>query len=188
MIVGIEGKVVVLEPTFLHIKTDSGLIYQTFVSINTSSSTKIGENISLNTSFIVREDAQLLYGFSNSHEKEMFDRLLKISGVGASTAMAICSTFTPSSFMQIVQSSDINSLKMVPGIGPKSAKRILVELGEFALKVEATPQNKAKDDARSALESLGFKLENINKTLKNIDSSDTSYIVKEALKQLSKSK
>ena len=187
MIVGIEGVVKEIDPTNLHIKTSSGLVYSVFVSVNTSSCVKKDENIYLHTSFIVREDAQLLYGFLNSHEKQMFDRLLKINGIGANTALAICSTFTPSSFMNIVQSSDINSLKMVPGIGPKSAKRILVELGEFSLKVEAAPQNRAKEDAKMALESLGFKSDSINRVIKDIDSTDTSLVVKEALKILSKS-
>jgi Holliday junction DNA helicase RuvA len=188
MIVAIDGEVSLLEPTHVHLKTASGLTYQVNISVNTAASLKIGNEATLRTAHIIREDAQILYGFATALEKEMFERLIKINGVGPSTAMAICSTFMPESFMNIVQSSDINSLKMVPGIGPKSAKRILVELGDFSLQVESTPQNRSKEEAKAALESLGFKSEAITIALKQLSSTDTSTLVKEALKLLSKSK
>lgn len=188
MIVCVEGKVVSLEPTAVHIKTNSGLTYLLHVSINTSAQLQINQNIELFTSLILREDAQILYGFSDLNEKEMFQRLLKINGIGPSTALAICSTFTAESFMKIVQSSDVNSLKMVPGIGPKSAKRILVELGEFSLSVDAQPHNVAKQEAKKALESLGFKTDVINQVLSKCSSTQTPMLVKEALKHLSQNK
>ena len=186
MIVGIEGKVLKKEPTTVDIRTDSGLIYRVHISLYTSSKIESKE-IFLHTTFIVKEDYQKLFGFYDLEEKEIFDRVLKINGVGPSTALAICSTLTPKEFVKAIQNSDINSFKKVPGIGPKSAKRILVELSEFVPSFEGdsgTLQNSAFEKAALALESLGFKKEAINKALKKCSSKSTEELIKEALKIL----
>ena len=124
MIVGIEGTIEKKEPTLVHINT-SGLIYEVSVSLNCSS--KITDKrVKLLTTHIIREDAQLLFGFLDYNEKKLFDTVIKLNGVGPKVALAICSTFTPSSFSQIVSSNDVSMLKRVPGIGPKGASRLLV--------------------------------------------------------------
>ena len=82
---------------------------------------------------LIKEDSNNLYGFLDSNEKKLFDTVIKINGVGPKAAMAICSTFTPSSFAEIVETSDVTMLKRVPGIGPKGASRILVELTGFVI-------------------------------------------------------
>jgi len=184
MIVGISGEVVKKEPTSVDIKTNSGLFYRVFVSLYSSS--KIEEKeIFLHTTYIVKEDYQKLFGFCDLEEKEIFDRVLKINGVGPSTALAICSTLSPKEFIEAIKSGDINSFKKVPGIGPKSAKRILVELGDFI----PTTDNESKQDssfekAALALESLGFKKESIKKALLKCSSNSTQELIKEALKIL----
>jgi len=132
MIIGIEGKVVKKEPTFLHVKTDSGFIYKVNVSLFCSSNVNLGE-ISLHVTQIIREDANNLYGFIENDEKRVFDTLVKVNGVGPSTALAVCSTLNPSDFANALTSNSIEAFKKVPGIGPKSAKRILVELSDFSL-------------------------------------------------------
>ncbi|RUM45911.1 MAG: Holliday junction branch migration protein RuvA [Hydrogenimonas sp.] len=187
MIVGIVGEVEKKEPTHLHILTSGGLIYEVFVSLHCSAAIKERE-VKLYTTHIIREDAQLLYGFLDLNEKRMFDTLIKINGVGPKVAMAICSTFTPKSFAQIVESKDVGMLKRVPGIGPKSAGRILVELGGFSLEIagETNPVSQAHNEAMMALESLGFKKDQITKVLAQCVSSDTESLIKEALKKLSK--
>ncbi|WP_353662584.1 Holliday junction branch migration protein RuvA [Hydrogenimonas sp. SS33] len=187
MIVGIHGKVLKKDPTHLHILTAGGLVYEVFVSLQCSASIKSDE-VQLLTTHIVREDAQQLYGFGDINEKRMFDTLIKISGVGPKVAMAICSTFSPLSFAKIVESKDVGMLKQVPGIGPKSAGRILVELSGFSLELageEAAPAAKAHQEAAMALESLGFKKEQIAKALKGCGSDTTEGLIKEALKKLS---
>ena len=131
MIVGIKDKIEKKEPTLLHIDVN-GLVYEVFVSLNCSNKI-IENNISLHTTHIIREDSQTLYGFIDINEKKLFDTVIKINGVGPKVALAICSTFTPSSFSQIVTSKDISMLKRVPGIGPKGASRILVELSGFVI-------------------------------------------------------
>ncbi len=116
----------------------------------------------------------------------MFDRVIKINGVGPSTALAICSTFTPEAFSAAVYSQDVDAIKTVPGIGPKSAKRILVELGDFVLTTdELDSLSQAKQDALLALESLGFKKDRISKILSSCESETTQTLIKEALKKLS---
>ncbi len=115
----------------------------------------------------------------------MFDRVIKINGVGPSTALAICSTFTPEAFSAAVFSQDVDTIKTVPGIGPKSAKRILVELGDFVLTTDTLDAvSQTKQDALLALESLGFKKERITKVLATCKSDTTQTLIKEALKKL----
>jgi len=185
MIVGIRGTLEKKEPTLLHVNA-GGLIYGVAVSLNTSSQI-VEKEIHLHTTHIIREDAQLLFGFFDLDEKMMFDELIKISGVGPKAAMAICSTFSPSTFEQIVKSGDISALKRVVGIGPKSAGRILVELSGFVLS-DSSPSstNMHHSEAVMALESLGFKKDMINKALQGITANDTSELVKAALKKLQK--
>ncbi|BCD62474.1 Holliday junction DNA helicase RuvA [Nitratiruptor sp. YY08-26] len=183
MIVGIQGKVIKKEPTFVHIET-GGLIYEVFVSLNASSAIE-KEYIRLYTTHIVREDGEMLYGFVDINEKKMFDRLIKLNGVGPKVAMAICSTFKPEEFVKVVHERNISKLKKVPGIGPKSAQRILVELDEFDIGEQA-PLTSVHNEAMMALESLGFKKEQIQKVLATCEAADTAGLVKEALKKMQK--
>lgn len=153
MIVGIEGKVERKEPTFVHLNV-GGLIYEVHISIHTSNTITEG-SVKLFTTQVIREDADLLFGFAEQDEKRMFDTVLKINGVGPKVGLAICSTFTPATFAKIVSSKDIGLLKRVPGIGPKAASRILVELADFIVSGEEGSSTAASNtDAVMALESL----------------------------------
>ncbi len=181
MIVSLEGKVVKKEPTFLHVKLTNGITYGVFVSLQTSASLEVGKVSELFIKEIIREDAHLLYGFLQSDEQSMFEALLKVNGVGATTAMAVCSTLSPQGFSQALMHSNIEAFKKVPGIGPKTAKRVLVELSEFNLSGEVSP---VFSEAVLALESLGFKKDKITKVLKDCQGSNTSDIIKQALKKL----
>jgi Holliday junction DNA helicase RuvA len=185
MIIAISGEVIKKEPTLLHIKTASGLSYAVKISLNCSSKID-SKDITLSTTLIVKEDSHTLFGFLDELEKTMFDRVLKINGVGPSTALAICSTFTPESFSKAVISQDVNAIKQVAGIGPKSAKRILVELGDFDLGVDNDEKVAYISEATLALESLGFKKEAIKKAISGTSATDTQSLIKEALKKLSK--
>jgi Holliday junction DNA helicase RuvA len=184
MIVGISGKIVYKEPTLLHILVN-GLTYEVNVSLNSSNAIK-EDSVTLFTTQIIREDANLLYGFLDKSEKKMFDTLLKINGVGPKVALAVCSTFTPTTFAKIVSSKDVTMLKKVPGIGPKAASRILVELADFIVTDQdenISMQGSNTLEATMALESLGFKKDAIKKALAN-ESGTTGELVKIALKKL----
>lgn len=186
MIVGIEGKIERKEPTLLNVNVN-GIIYEIFVSVNCSSKI-IDQKVKLYITHIIREDSQTLYGFLDPNEKKLFDTVIKINGVGPKVALAICSTFTPSSFSQIVSSNDVSMLKRVPGIGPKGASRILVELSGFIIDTDENEDSDSSNllEASLALESLGFKKDIVSKVLKNCSGTNTSELVKQALKQLQK--
>ena len=184
MIIAIEGEVIYKEPTLLHLKLQNGLSYLVYVSVNSSAAIR-EKKISLHTTQIFKEDSQNLYGFIDKKEKQMFDRLIKITGVGPGTALAVCSTFSPESFAKAVLEQDVNAIKTVPGIGPKSAKRLLVELGDFALQNQDSGYFETeKNSAALALESLGFKKDKIQKVLSTCDCETTEELIKEALKKL----
>ena len=185
MIVGLNGKVECKEPSFVHIEV-SGVVYEVFISLQTFSAIA-SENVKLFTTHIIREDAQLLYGFLEMSEKKMFERLIKINGVGPKVAMAICSTYTPTQFATIINNKDMNGVKKVPGIGPKSAGRILVELAGFDVDLISSSDESSSqsfNQATEALESLGFKKPKISKALSACEGKDTASLVKEALKLL----
>lgn len=181
MIVGIEGSVERREPTFVHINVH-GIIYEVAVSINTSNAI-VDKQVKLLVTQVIREDANLLFGFVDINEQKMFTTVLKINGVGPKVGLAICSTFTPSTFAKVVASKDVATLKRVPGIGPKAASRILVELADFIVDADDDGVVASNGDAIMALESLGFKRTQIQKALSGC-SGDTATLVKEGLKRL----
>ena len=156
-----------------------GVIYELNVSMNTFASVEdkglfyITEKIS--------ENEYTLYAFTDKNEKKLFDSLIKLNGVGPKAALAICSTYTPETFMDIISNQDVNALKKVPGIGPKSAKRIIMQMCEFNIEIS----NPLLNQAANALESLGFNKADILKALNGLDGS-LEDIIKEALKRLSK--
>jgi len=182
MIVGIEGIVERKEPTFVHINVN-GMIHEVHVSINTSNTIQ-ESRVKLFVTQVIREDSDNLFGFMDTNEKKMFDTVLKINGVGPKVGLAICSTFTPNTFAKVVASKDVNMLKRVPGIGPKAASRILVELADFIVDGNDDSEHSgALGEAVMALESLGFKKDAIRKALTGC-SGDTSTLVKDGLKKL----
>jgi Holliday junction DNA helicase RuvA len=184
VIVGLEGNIEYREPSFVHVEV-SGVVYEVFISLQTFSALP-KESAKLFIKHIVREDAQLLYGFIDRAEKALFERLIKINGVGPKVAMAICSTYTPSQFATIINNKDMNGVKKVPGIGPKSAGRILVELNGYDADIMSgeSPKNHSFNEATEALESLGFKKDKISKALSACEGEDTASLVKQALKLL----
>lgn len=184
MIVGLKGTVAYKEPSFVHVEV-SGVVYEVFISLKTFSAMPKDE-VRLFISQIIREDAHLLFGFLDISEKALFTRLIKINGVGPKVAIAICSTYTPSQFATVINNKDMKAVQKVPGIGPKSAGRILVELNGFdeEMLAAASPQTKSFNEASEALESLGFTKAKILKALSSCEGSDTASLVKEALKLL----
>ncbi len=182
MIVGIEGSVEKKDPTYVHLNVN-GLIHEVHISINTSNAIQ-ESRVKLYVTQIIREDTNALYGFAHMNEKKMFDTLIKINGVGPKVGLAVCSTFTPETFARVVSSKDVGMLKQVPGIGPKAASRILVELADFIVDgSDEGSSSGAMGEAVMALESLGFKKEAIQKALAGV-SGDTATMVKEGLKKL----
>ncbi|MDR3345594.1 MAG: Holliday junction branch migration protein RuvA [Campylobacteraceae bacterium] len=183
MIVAIEGKVVKKEPASVYIKTASGVTYKVALSLYCSLGIN-SDTVELKITQIIREDANLLFGFLDTDEQRMFEQLIKLNGIGAATALAVCSTLTPSAFAKALASSDTSAFVKVPGIGLKSAKRILVELGEFILQSGSSGSSLARSQAGQALEALGFKSEKVKAVLFTCKSDTTEELVKEALQKL----
>lgn len=190
MIIGLNGEIIFKEATRLGLNV-SGVIYEVFISVQTSSKLPTaGSKTSLQITHIIREDAWGLFGFLESSEKKLFDTLIKINGVGPKAAMAILSTYEPQIFANIVEQKDIKAIQRVPGIGPKSAGRILVDLAGWSLELTNTDKSEAGatssnlTQAQKALLSLGYKNDAIAKALKG-ESGEVGEIVKSALKKLS---
>jgi Holliday junction DNA helicase RuvA len=141
--------------------------------------------VTLYTRLLIREEQPLLFGFQSRSQLLLFNRLIKIGGVGPKVALTILSTFTPSQFQQIVATGDIKSLCRVPGIGPKSAKRILMEVGELELPVEGRG-NGIINSAIEGLEKLGFERNEIVEALRGVEAESVEELIKEGLKRLSK--
>ena len=174
----------------------NGIGYKIFMSGNTIQ--RLGElnsNVKIFTHYHVREDNISLYGFYNIEELRMFELLISVSGVGAKSAIAILSNITPSAFALAVISNDIKALTKLPGIGAKSAQRIILELKD-KLKTEESiaAENDfeiqtvlAKDDnmheAISALQVLGYPVKEATKAVSSIDCTGLSVedIIKKAL-------
>lgn len=179
MIAGLKGKIFKKRINSVLIDVN-GIIYEVMVSLNSYS--QLNDEVFVYITEIIREDSYTLYGFSDEYEKKMFDTLIKINGVGPKVALAICSTFNPSTFASIVQTKNISALKQVPGIGPKSASRILVELSDFSVVTDEV--DTTISEAITALEGLGFKKDAISKVIKDISADSTEEMIKLALKKL----
>ena len=127
---------------------------------------ELGKEITLHTHFVVREDAQLLYGFFEEKDKSMFRSLIKINGVGPKMALGILSSMEANEFVRAVRSNDINAMVKMPGIGKKTAERLLIEMRdrlkdwdgeEGGIQVPVSAGASITSDAETALISLGYK-------------------------------
>ncbi|WP_291952813.1 Holliday junction branch migration protein RuvA [Campylobacter sp.] len=182
MIVALEGKVIKKNPTYIVLKTIGGISYGIHISLFCSSQINQNDEIELLITQIIKEDSNKFYGFLSDDEQRMFELLIKINGIGATIAMAICSSLDINAFYTALQNADENAFKKVPGIGAKGAKRIIAELSDA--KINTGILNSTHTQALAALVSLGFKQENILKVLSSCKSIETGELVKEALKQL----
>ena len=177
MIYALKGKVFEKNEGKIALLTDCGVIYEVNVSLLTFS--KIEEEVLFYITEIIKENEYSLFGFVDKNEKKVFDNLLKINGVGARVALGILSTLTVEEFIEVIKNKDVKTLTKVPGIGPKSAKRILMEMGEFELEDIDTNLTQVI----IALENLGFKKSDILKALQG-ESGSVEELIKKALKKL----
>jgi Holliday junction DNA helicase RuvA len=191
MIAHIEGILESKIPT--HVVIDvNGVGYLLNISLNTYDALPSKGKLRLFSHLIVREDAHILFGFSEEEERMMFRELINVSGVGASTALMVLSSMKPTEVAQAVDQSDVNAFKSVKGIGLKSAQRIIVDLKGKLDKIESNSDflssqgNTYKNEALSALVVLGIdkkKASNtIDEILKNNDVSSVEELIKMTLK------
>jgi Holliday junction DNA helicase RuvA len=149
-----------------------------------------GERVTLLTHMVVREDAQLLYGFGTAQERELFRELIKISGIGARTGLAILSGMSVNDLAQAVTLQDVGRLTKIPGIGKKTAERLLLELkGKLGADIGAAANgdNESSNDILSALLALGYSEKEALLAIKQVPAgSSVSDGIRQALKALSK--
>lgn len=189
----ISGKLAERNPAYAVIDCN-GVGYLLHISLNCYTQLPESGNVKLFTHLAIKEDAHTLYGFFSETEREIFRKLISVSGVGSSTARMILSALTPTEIIRAIQSANVVSLKNVKGIGPKTAQRIIVDLrdkiGEAGDSVpEFSSQNNTKaSEALSALISLGFDRKLAEKAVNEITAAkgqiSIEELVKEALKRL----
>ena len=177
----------------------SGIGYKIFMATKAIETLgEIGEIVKVHTHYYVREDNISLYGFNTNEELRMFELLLQVSGIGAKSAIAMLSEISPSSFALAVISDDISQLVKIPGIGKKTAARIVLELKDKLKTEEAiTKTEEVKlsitneeetSEAIAALQVLGYTKREIEKALENIDTKNLQLeeIIKQGLKNLAR--
>lgn len=159
-----------------------------------------GQSVQLHTHFVVREDAQLLYGFADSKEKELFRALIKVNGVGPRIALAILSGMAVDDFVVTVNNNDVATLVKVPGVGKKTAERLIIEMRDrlkdwsIAPSVHGGLSSAPGTDFRSreaeaALQTLGYKPQEASRAVSRVlkefpDAKDSESVIRLALKRM----
>lgn len=194
MIHHIKGRLTEKSPTHAVIEA-GGVGYFINISLVTFSKLGADENVSLYTHLSIKEDAHTLYGFFEKSEREIFRKLISVSGVGASTARVMLSSLSAEEITTAIVTGDVISLKGIKGIGAKTAERIIVDLKDKLGSIDGIEQNiltfnnnTQREEALSALIALGFTKNSVekvlNKILKAQPDLDVEKLIKEALKNL----
>lgn len=194
MIEYIKGTVTELTPASAVIETAGGVGYFLNISLGTFSALKQGEQAQLYVYEAIREDAYVLYGFNERREREIFQLLISVSGVGPNTARMILSSLSPNEIEQVVATENISVLKAVKGIGAKTAQRIIVDLKDKIKPATSTLVNSMPrvseiyEEAVAALSMLGFPPQAsqkvVQKLLQNTPGIQVEEVIKQALKLL----
>ena len=194
------GEVLALEAPTVVLNVN-GVGYEVDTPLSTFCQLQKGQQVTLWTHLAVREDAQLLYGFLAAQEKSIFRTLLKVNGVGPKMALAILSTLSTEMLIHTVEHEDVNTLVKVPGVGKKTAERLMIELRDrFKAMASSTPAsnstvdqiqfsgNSAVAEAEAALQSLGYKPLEAQKLVNAVkgDYTEASEIIRAALKSMNR--
>jgi len=191
MIAQLSGRLIEKTPTSIIIDCN-GVGYEVKISLYSYSLIGSNENLRIYTKLIVREDAQLLYGFMEKEEREMFTHLISVSGIGPNTALIMLSSLQTSEIANAIQTDDVRSIQSIKGIGAKTAQRIIIDLKDKMLKLNfssenvSTSNNTTRFEALGALVSLGFDKRSAEKALDKVADADASVekLIKGALKIL----
>jgi Holliday junction DNA helicase RuvA len=187
MIEYIKGKITEATPTNAVIES-YGIGYNVNISLTTYSLLKEGEDAKLYIYEAIREDAHLLYGFTNKRERELFILLISVSGVGPNTARIILSSFTPDELENVIASGNVGLLKNVKGIGTKTAERIIVDLkdkikvGDSTFIIGTREDNQVQEETIAALIMLGYPQPAAKKVVQKISKENPNLKVEELIK------
>ena len=191
MIGQLQGRLIEKYPTEIIIDC-AGVGYEVKISLNSYSAIGTEESIKIYTKLIIREDAHILYGFHSKEEREMFNYLISVSGIGPNTAMIMLSSMVPEDIARAIQVEDVATIQKIKGIGAKTAQRVIIDLKGKVLKLSEQAQNlfsannTNRYDALTALVSLGFDKKAAEKAIERVDTGNESveFLIKEALKVL----
>jgi Holliday junction DNA helicase RuvA len=191
MIGHLNGRLIEKNPTELIVEC-AGVGYEVKISLNTFSALGTEESVKIFTKLVVREDAHILYGFASKEEREMFNHLVSVSGIGPNTAMIMLSSMVPDEIAHAIQSEDVRTIQGIKGIGTKTAQRVIIDLKDKMLKMVFSSENifnqnnTNRFDALTALVSLGFDKKSAEKAIDKIAIGDETVekLIKEALKIL----
>ncbi len=200
MITRIQGILLEKQAPFLVLEV-GGLAYEIQASMNTFYRLpEVGTAVVLHTHFVVREDAQLLYGFFEQRERALFRTLIRVNGVGPKIALAILSSIEPDAFVHCVEEQNTTALQRLPGIGKKTAERLIVEMRDrladwhFGENVNVSKGSSlpnhagrgAEFDAISALIALGYKPQEASRLISQVTSDGLSSqeLIRLALKSM----
>lgn len=185
----IKGKVEEITPTYV-VVDNQGIGYMLNISLNSYNALqRQTESAKVYVYEAIREDAHVLFGFTEKRERELFLLLITVSGVGANTARMILSSLTPSDLEQTIATGNVAVLKSVKGIGAKTAERIIVDLKDKIKSTDATlldvssNSNEVFEEAMSALVMLGFTRQMTQKALKKLFTAEPSISVEQAIKK-----
>ncbi|MDB7102052.1 MULTISPECIES: Holliday junction branch migration protein RuvA [Enterococcus] len=195
----LRGRVTFISPYYIVVETQ-GVGYQIALGNPYRYSSKLDKEVKIYVHQVIREDAHLLYGFDSLDEKQLFLRLVSVSGIGPKSALAIMASDDHSGLIQAVETGDVTYLTKFPGVGKKTAQQMILDLkgkfGElsidtpFSLFDEATVQDaSALSEAMEALAALGYserEIKRVEKQLKEIDNQTTDEYLRQALKLMMK--
>ncbi|HRD79254.1 MAG: Holliday junction branch migration protein RuvA [Saprospiraceae bacterium] len=196
MISYIKGEITYKTPTYIIVET-GGLGYHVLISLHTYAQIEKLERVKIHTHLLIREDSHTLYGFAEESERSLFQHLISVSGVGPTTAQLLLSAMTPDDIRSAIIGENEQAFSKVKGIGPKTAKRIILDLKDKMVKssgdapLSLLPQdNTTREEALSALVALGFARVQVQKALNAVlkekpSANNVEELIKLALRQLS---
>ena len=196
MIAHIKGTITYKSPTYIVVET-GGVGYHINISLHTYAKVEKLESTKILTHLQVKEDSHTLYGFADEAERSLFILLIGVQGIGPNTARILLSSMVPDEVKAAVIAEDVAAFKKVKGVGPKTAKRIILDLKDKILKGAGADQpaisikdNTSREEALSALVALGFSRIQVQKVLNRIlqersTTGSVEELIKLALKQLS---
>lgn len=199
MISRLRGVLIEKQPPYLLIEVANAFTYEVQASMHTFYQLpELGQSVLLYTQFIVREDGHYLYGFSAIQERALFSQLLKVSGVGPKVALGILSKIECSEFIACVEQENVMALQAVPGIGKKTAERLIIEMRDRLQGLSGMPLANRRDgsandltanyqqDAISALMALGYKNQEASRAVLQVKDNALSLesLIRQALKSV----
>ena len=187
MITHIKGRLVEKSPTELVIDCN-GIGYLVNISLNTFSLLSDSEAISLYTHLQVKEDSHTLFGFFDKSERNLFRKLISVSGIGASTARTMLSSLNPQEIQRAILTENVSTIQSVKGIGLKTAQRVIIELKDKVNLADSTGEisisgiNQNREEALSALEVLGYNRKQTSKVVDELINNDPEISVEKIIK------